>query len=164
MNSFATTDWVLLGILTLSLLLGIWRGLVHEFFALAAWIVAFFVAQWFAPLVSTWLPLSGMAPALKYAVAYVVVFIATVFAVGFVSWLMRKLLHSVGLAPADRALGGLFGLVRGVVVLLALTVVVQMVGMHQQAWWQESYGAAALEFMIAALKPVLPEQFSSYLP
>lgn len=164
MNTVATTDWVLLGILALSLLLGIWRGLVHEFFALAAWVVAFFVSQWLAPLVSQWLPLSGMAPALQYAVAYGVVFVVTVFVVGFVSWVIRQLLHSVGLAPADRALGGLFGLVRGVVVLLALTVVVQMVGMHQQVWWRQSYGAATLEFMLAGLKPVLPEKFASYLP
>ena len=42
------TDWVLLGALLLSVLLGLWRGLVYEVLSLAGWVVAFVLAQAFA--------------------------------------------------------------------------------------------------------------------
>ena len=42
------TDGVLCGILLLSLVIGAWRGLVHELMSLAGWVAAFFVAQWLA--------------------------------------------------------------------------------------------------------------------
>ncbi|MBX9835253.1 MAG: CvpA family protein, partial [Burkholderiaceae bacterium] len=41
-------DWIFVGILTASLLIGAWRGLVFELLSLAGWVAAFFVAQWFA--------------------------------------------------------------------------------------------------------------------
>ena len=40
----ATLDWVFAAILVLSLVVGIWRGLVFEVLSVAGWIVAFVLA------------------------------------------------------------------------------------------------------------------------
>ena len=48
---------------------------------------------------------------------FAVVFMATVFAAGLLSWLIKKLVETVGLRPVDRTLGGVFGLARGLVLL-----------------------------------------------
>ena len=42
----APIDWTFLAVLLVSMLIGAWRGLVYELLSLAAWVVAFFAAQW----------------------------------------------------------------------------------------------------------------------
>ena len=99
----ATLDWVFLAVLLASLLLGAWRGLVYEVLSLLSWIGAFVAAQWLAPLVAGWLPMGGAGEPVRYAAAFVVVFIAAVFA-GPVGGAERKLVHAAGLRPVDRTL------------------------------------------------------------
>lgn len=159
------TDGVLCGILLLSLVIGAWRGLVHELMSLAGWVAAFFVAQWLAQDVAQWLPLwREAAPQVRYAVSFVLVFVASMFAAALVSWLLGKVVSTAGLKPVDRSLGGIFGLVRGVVVLLVLAVMVHLLGMRSQDWWQDSWVTPVLSTLLAGLKPVLPQTMQAWLP
>eukprot|EP01036_Dinobryon_divergens_P059213 gene59213-79009_t len=154
------TDWILLGVLLASMVVGLWRGLVYEVLSLAGWVAAFVVAQWWAPDVVGWLPwMKGASDSLQYAVAFTLVFVLTVFAAGLVSWLIKKLVETVGLRPVDRTLGGFFGLARGVVLLLALTVVLQLTGLSRDDWWSSAQGPVWLELMLNGLKPLLPPSF-----
>jgi membrane protein required for colicin V production len=97
-------------------------------------------------------------------VAFVLVFVATLFASGMFSWLIKKLVETVGLRPVDRSLGALFGLARGVVVLLAATVLLQLLGMSSEPWWKEAVGPVWLETALNGLKPLLPDKFLEFLP
>jgi membrane protein required for colicin V production len=165
MNPLTLTDGVFGGILLLSLIVGAWRGLVVELMSLAGWVAAFVLAQWLAGDVAQWLPVwKEAAPQLRYALSFVLVFVAGMFAAAVVSWLLRKVVDTAGLRPVDRSLGGIFGLVRGVVVLLVLAVVVHLTGMRTQAWWQESRATPMLEVLLAGVKPVLPQTLQNYLP
>ena len=156
-------DWILLGVLVFSMLLGAWRGLVYEVLSVLGWVVSFFVAQWFAPELATRLPLQSAADPVRYAAAFVLIFIASVFAAGLLAFLLKKLVAAVGLAPVDRLLGAAFGVLRGVILLLAATVVIDMTALKTSDWWRESKGAPVLAATLKALKPVLPEQFAKYL-
>jgi len=159
------TDGIFGGILLLSLVVGAWRGLVHELMSLAGWVAAFVAAQWLAEDVARWLPVwREAAVQVRYALSFVLVFVAAVFAASLVSWLLRKVVDVVGLRPADRSLGAIFGLLRGVVVLMVLAVVVQLVGMHKEPWWQESRVTPLLDVLLAGIKPVLPQALQAYLP
>jgi membrane protein required for colicin V production len=152
-------------VLLLSMLLGAWRGLVYELMSLAAWVAAFVLAQWLAQDVAQMLPfLKGAAEQVQYAAAFVLVFVAALFAAGMLSWLLKKVVETVGLRPVDRALGAVFGLARGVLLLLVVTVVIQLLGMAHQAWWQEAQGPVWLDVLLTGLKPVLPEALRAYLP
>jgi len=163
--AIALTDWVLLGVLAASMALGFWRGLVYEVLSLAGWMAAFVAAQWLAADTIGFLPFVQGAPeSVQYAVAYVVVFVATLFASGMLSWLIKKLVETVGLRPVDRSLGAVFGLARGVVVLLAVTVLLQLLGMASEPWWKEAQGPVWLDTAIKGLKPMLPEKFGAFLP
>lgn len=157
-------DWIFIAVLVISLVVGAWRGLVYELLSLANWIAAFVLAQWFAPDVAHYLPLGSATEVVRYAAGFVLVFIAALFAGGLIAFLVRKLIAAVGLRPVDRVLGSVFGLVRGVVVLLALTVVVGMTPVVNSPWWQESTGAGVARAALKDLKPVLPVEFGKYLP
>jgi membrane protein required for colicin V production len=157
-------DWVFLAVLAASLLLGAWRGLVYEVLSVMSWIAAFVVAQWLAPDAAALLPVERAPEAGRYAIGFVVVFIAVVFVGAVLAWLTKKLVQAVGLRPVDRTLGAMFGLIRGVVLLLAVAVVVNMSPARRAVWWTEAKGAAISMAVLKELKPLLPERFGRYLP
>ena len=159
-----STDWILLALLAASMLLGVWRGLVYEVLSLMGWIAAFLLAQWFAPDLAAQLPMQNSGETLRFAAAFVLVFIACVFAAGLISALMKKIISEVGLRPVDRILGAIFGLFRGLILLLALTVVVHMTALQESDWWLESKGAPMLMTLLKGLRPMLPEKFGAFLP
>jgi membrane protein required for colicin V production len=160
----AILDWIFLAVLGLSLLVGAWRGLVYEVISVAAWLAAFVLAQWLAPEVARVLPLGATSDGLRYAAAFVITFIAALFAGGLLAALIKKLITVVGLAPIDRVLGAAFGLVRGAVILLAASVVIFMTPLKASAFWTESVGGGLASATLKGLKPVLPEEFGKYLP
>ena len=86
------------------------------------------------------------------------------FVAGLISALLRKVITVIGLRPVDRLLGAGFGVFRGVILLLALTVVLQLTSMTQNDWWQQSQGGPVLTALLKGLKPILPERFGAYLP
>ena len=160
----AALDWIFAAVLLASMLIGAWRGLVFEVLSLLGWVVSFFVAQWFAQDVAELLPMGESAGALRYAAGFVLVFVASVFACGFVTWLAKRLVEAIGLRPADRTLGAAFGVLRGLVLLLAVAVVAGLTPVHQASWWQESQAAPVLAGVLRGLKPALPEEFAKHLP
>jgi membrane protein required for colicin V production len=101
---------------------------------------------------------------LRYAAGFVAVFVAVLVATVLVSWLVKKMVSAVGLGPLDRLLGGAFGLLRGLVILLAATVVVGMTPLRDAQAWQQAQGAPWLQQFLHVLKPVLPADFGKYLP
>ena len=160
----AALDWVFVALLLASMLMGAWRGLVYEVLSLAGWVVAFLVAQWFAADAAALLPWEGAQDTVRYAAGFILVFIVTIFACGFLAWLGKKLVDAVGLRPVDRTLGAAFGVLRGLVILLELVVIAGLKPLHQAAWWQASRGAVWLSEMVQTLKPVLPQELSNRLP
>jgi membrane protein required for colicin V production len=157
-------DWTLIGILALSFLIGVWRGLVYEVLSVFVWIAAFVLAQWYAPDVAAKLPMAGTAQSLRYAAGFVLVFIGTAFVAGLIVQLIKKMVAAVGLRPVDRTLGAIFGLLRGAILLLAIAVVMNMTALRSQADWQASQGATMLTGLLVKLKPLLPQEFGKYLP
>ena len=95
---------------------------------------------------------------------WMIAFVAAIFASALVAFMAQKLVAAIGMRPADRAMGALFGLVRGAVLLLAVAVVIQVTPLHEGGWWQESKGAPVLAAVLDGLKPALPAQFGRYLP
>ena len=159
----AVADWAFLTVLAVSLLVGAWRGLVYEVLSVLGWALSFYLAQWFAPDLASRLPLQGASEPVRYAAAFVLIFVVAVLLAGLVAVLFKKMAEAIGLRPVDRTLGAAFGLVRGGILLLALTVVVNMTAFKSSAWWQQSQGAEVLTAALKGLKPVLPEQFAKYL-
>ena len=157
-------DWIFLGVLAFSLVVGALRGLVFEVLSVVSWIAAFILAQWFAPDAAQWLPMAGATEVVRYAAGFVLVFIAAIFVGSLVAFLIKKLVTAVGLRPVDRLLGAAFGLVRGVILLLTMTVVVGMTPMHTAAWWREAVGPQVATVVLQTIKPVLPQDFGKYLP
>ena len=111
----------MVALLVASAIWGAWRGLIYELLAIANWLVAAALTGFLAPLVAEWVPFLAGSGLLAVAVRYVVVFVVFIFVGGFIASLVRRVISNSGLRPADRSLGAIFGLVRGVLVLSVLT-------------------------------------------
>ena len=159
----AALDWIILAILLLSMALGAWRGLVYEVLSVLGWAAAFIVAQLYAATVGQMLPMQGATDALRYAAGFVLTFIASAFAAGLLAWLAKKLIETVGLRPVDRTLGAFFGLLRGVLILLAAATTVLMTPLKEGEWWKQSTGAGILSATLKAVKPILPHEVGQYI-
>ena len=162
-EGIAVTDWVLLTCLLVSTIVGAWRGLLFEVLSVFVWLFAFLAGQWWAPAVVRGMAKGQDANPFYYGVAFALVFIAAAFAGGLMAQLIKKASDGIGLRPVDRALGSVFGLLRGVIVLLAITVVIQLTPLAQTQAWRISAGAAWLSTLLVNLKPLLPQAFASYL-
>ena len=156
-------DWIFAAVLLLSMLLGAWRGLVYEVLSLVNWVVAFVLAQWLALDAASHLPISSASEPVRYAAGFLLVFLVVILLGGLIVVLIKKLTAAVGLSPLDRVLGALFGVLRGVLLLLLATLVVHMTPMKDSSTWRESVGAAMAEALLTSLKPVLPHEFERFL-
>jgi len=161
----AVLDWIFVGVLLASMLIGALRGLVFEVLSALGWLLAFVAAQWWAHGMAVWLPLDSIEqPAVRYAAGFMAVFVLVVFACSLVAWLAKQLIQASGLRPADRTLGALFGIVRACVLLLVLAVVVQTTPLSTTRWWQESGIAPWLSVALQEVRPALPAGLERYLP
>lgn len=157
-------DWTLLAVLVLSVLIGLWRGLVFELMSLAGWVVAYIVAQAFSPALGLYIPIGTPGSALHQGVAFAITFLLALLAWSLVARLVRLIIHATPLTIPDRALGGAFGLLRGLVLLLVVATLVTFTPAARSAAWAESKGAAWLGSLLKGLKPVLPHEIVRHLP
>lgn len=164
MDTLGTVDLLLLGVLILSAAVGLWRGLVFELMSLAGWVVAYVAAQALSPQVGELLPMGTPGSAMHQAAAYFITFVAALLAWALLARLVRTLVHATPLTVPDRLLGAGFGLLRGLVVLLAVATLVAFTPVARSPAWMQSRGAGLLGILLQGLKPMLPEEVSRHLP
>lgn len=161
MNSF---DYIILLVIAASGLLGFIRGLIKEFMSLVAYLAAFFAALWWGPGAALWLEDLLANSLLRSAVAYVVVFILSLLGVGLLNKLLSTLIERTGLSPADHGLGLVFGLARGLLIIVVLVIVAGYTQLPSEPWWQESSLAKQAIEAVLAIKAALPADVASWLP
>jgi membrane protein required for colicin V production len=149
-------DYAVLAVISASVLVGLWRGVVSEILALAAWIVAFLVARVVAADVAGLLAGQIAEPGMRLALAYVLVFVSVLLVFAIARMLISLFLKAVGLGLLDRLLGAGFGVLRGILVVLAAVLVAGMTTLPKAGWWRDAMLAPPLETVIIAAKPWLP--------
>lgn len=156
-------DYAVIGVVLGSVAWGIWRGLVREVMSLAGWVLAFLAANAVSGPLAEMLPVSIARPEVRVLIAFLVVFVVTLSAAAIIGMLLSKLFKAAGLSGVDRTLGGLFGLARGIVILLAFTIAAGLTSLPQQAVWKESVGAGMLQRTILQLTDWLPPALAGRL-
>ena len=162
--SLTPFDYAMLAIVLISVGISIWRGLVREVMSILSWIAAIWIAlHYTVPFADTILASAIANPSGRYATAFVVIFIGTVFLLELIGVLLAKMLHAAGLAFIDRLLGAVFGAARGVLLAWILVLVAGLTTLPHQPWWQESTLAAPLSTSVLAARPLLPIEVAKRL-
>ncbi len=149
-------DHAVLAVIALSAVFGLWRGVVSEILGLLAWLAAFLAARAWGQVVADMLRPWLAEPQWRMVAGFVAVFLMTLLVFSAARFLISRLLHAVGLGFADRFLGALFGILRGVLVALAVVLVCGMSDLPRQPWWREAWLAPPMETAVLAARPWLP--------
>ncbi|GAB2904534.1 CvpA family protein [Paralcaligenes sp. KSB-10] len=161
MTSF---DYIVLAILGVSAFLGLLRGLMKEVLSLIAYLVAFIAAIWWGPRVSVWLTPYLENGLLRTAAAYAAVFIVMLLLIGLVNVTLGTLIKKTGLTPADHGLGALFGLVRGLLIILILVSAAGYTELPKEPWWRDAQLSGTAVRGVQEIKLLLPPSLASWLP
>jgi membrane protein required for colicin V production len=131
-------DYLILGVLAFSMLLGIFRGFVREAIALLAWLGGLWLAWRYAAMLEPLFRGAVEPPVSTWAARTVIV-----VSVLIVGWLLAAVLsyflrHSALSVMVDRLLGMFFGVVRGAVVIAVVVLLAQFAQLEQTRWWKNS--------------------------
>lgn len=151
-------DFGVLAILSASVMVGMWRGLVSELLALAAWVVGFFAAQATASQVGSVFRDFVRDATIEYVLGFATVLLGVLVVFAVVRMALQGLLAAVGLGVTDRILGSAFGAARAVALIVALVLAGGLTNLPQKPWWREAASAPPLETAALAAKPYLPPQ------
>ena len=149
-------DYVILTIIVISILVGAIRGFIKEAFSLIVWAAAFLVAFQYSGVLAEQLETHIELPSVRTSLSFAGLFLAVLLVGGLLTFLVGKLVEKTGLSGTDRLLGGVFGGVRGVIIVLVLILVAGLTPIPKDPWWQQSR-------TIQSLMP-LAEWSTQYLP
>ena len=156
-------DYVVLTILVASIVVSVFRGLVREVLSLVAWLAAFFVANRYAADMAALLPAAVPAGTLRLVIGFVLLFIGTLLLASLVNAAIAHIISAAGLKVVDRGLGGLFGLARGVVIVMTGVVLAGLTDLPSQPVWREALLSGVSESAVRAVKPLLPDDFARHV-
>jgi len=155
-------DIGIVALIFLSALIGIFRGLVREVLSLVAWVAAFYIAFRFHGELAA--HLSSIQPeTLRNGAAFLGVFFIVLIGFSLFNYVVAKLVDSTGLSGTDRLLGVIFGVFRGVAIVLALVVLAGLTPLPDSKPWHKSSLIPHFQQAGQWVKGYLPEDFAKYL-
>ncbi|CAL61404.2 putative colicin V production protein [Herminiimonas arsenicoxydans] len=156
-------DYLVLFVLICSIVISTLRGLVKEILSLLSWIVAFVVANAYGESLAQLLPDMVPGNTTRLIVGFIVLFIGVRILMGLLTMALDAVVKASGLTLADRGLGGLFGLARGLLIVLAGVLLCGMTAIPQQGFWKEALFSPLAETAALTVKPFLPGDFARHI-
>ena len=156
-------DYIVLVIIGLSVLLSMMRGGLREVLALAGWVVAFYVGRTYTSLLIPLLPTSIPTESLKVLAAFLILFLATLLVTSLISITLSQLLKKIGLGWFNRFFGGLFGLVRGLIIVAVLVLLAGLTNIPKDLMWRNAMFSAPLEAFVLTCLPWMPQSIAKHV-
>lgn len=156
-------DLAIIAVILLSMLFAFIRGVVRELMALVAWVVGIVGALAFAPTVGGWIPEIPGYPAVRYLIAFAAILIAALVVGAVIAGPLARIIRAAGLGFVDRFLGSIFGVARGLLLVIGFVLVAGLTALPRADWWQNSALAPPFVAGALALKPWLPERWAERL-
>lgn len=126
MEMFNWVDYTIIGIIILSIIISLVRGFMRESLSLIMWVLAIWMGFHFYEALAQWLVTYISSKPIRTVAAFFILFFFTLLIGAFISFILVKFVHKTGLSGTDRALGGVFGLARGVVLAAVLLLIASL--------------------------------------
>jgi membrane protein required for colicin V production len=163
MSNLVWIDYCIVGIIGLSALIGLLRGLIREVFSVCAWVAAAWIGLRFSRDFSVYLDSVISIPSARMAASFGILFFASLILASLITFLLHKLVQSTGLTGTDRLAGMVFGIGRGIVVVSVLVLLAGATPLPADPWWKESALIPPFQSLALWLRDQLPSDFGSYV-
>src|SRR3984893_1443250 len=155
-------DLIVIGIVGSSAVLAFWRGLIRVVMSLVALIAAVLAAIQFSPAVAAMLPALG-DPVTRYLAAFALIFIAVALVGALLGWVLSRAIRAIGLGFVDRLLGAVFGVARGVLIVVIAVLLAGLTTVPRQEWWENALPPPPLGSPPRSARPWLPQALAKRL-
>jgi membrane protein required for colicin V production len=156
-------DLIVVLVLILTVVRGLMLGMVDTLFSLAAWVLAFLLGKWGALMVAPLLPIGIENPAVRYFAGFAVIFLLVLIGVLLLGHALASLVKAVGLGSADKVLGGVLGLAKGLVILIGLTLAAGLTSLPRTDFWKQAMLSGSLQALAQLSLPLLPVDVAKYV-
>ncbi|MDR0771133.1 MAG: CvpA family protein [Burkholderiales bacterium] len=137
MPEWFALDIAIAATIVISAVFAAWRGIIRTLFGLLACVLALAAALLLTAQMAATIPFLKNYPLLSTLVSFVLIFVGVLLLVGIPGGLLHRLLRHSGMGFVDRGLGFVFGVARGIVIVLAVLWVVELVPGFKAALAQE---------------------------
>lgn len=148
-------DYLILGIIVVSALVSLFRGFLRETVSLLAWLIGFWLALRFARNLGG---LFGFVhnPSVRVVIGFIIIFVMVLLVGAATNFFVGKLVKRSGASMADRVLGVIFGVTRGVVIVVVLALVAGFTVLPHTRSWRNSLLAPYAEVLALDVRHLLP--------
>jgi membrane protein required for colicin V production len=151
-------DYLLIVLVACSLVAGLMRGLLREVIALVTWITAVWVAWHYSGLVESHLGGALDNESVRTWAARALIFVVIVLVGGVIGLLVSHLVRLSIFSGTDRSVGGLFGLLRGLVMAGLFVMLCHAVRLEGEPWWHRSLLVPYAEHAANVLRAMVGER------
>lgn len=124
-NGFNLFDWLILLVWVVSSIYGVVRGFAREALSILGWVSAFLLANMLADAVAGLGQNVIDEPTTRYLLGWVLTFAAVLLMFGVIAAFLSKQMRQPGFNIGNRLLGGIFGLLRGVIIVAAVSILLR---------------------------------------
>lgn len=156
-------DYAVLVILGISILISLMRGAVREILSLLGWVLAFYVARTYAIQVVPLLPEGIPTEKLETLAAFIIVFLAVLLITSLIAIALSGILKEIGLGWLNRLLGGVFGFLRGLLIVTVLMILAGMTQLPKDERWTNAMFSAPLEALVKTVLVWLPNSIARHV-
>ncbi|MGQ9658791.1 MAG: CvpA family protein [Thermochromatium sp.] len=161
-KSMNWVDFIILGTIALSALIGVARGLIRELVSLGTWIAALVIAWFFHQELADLLSEQIAQPLVRKGVAFIALVLLVLLAGAILGAALTALIDTLGLTLFDRLLGMIFGGARGVVLVAMAVYLAALTPAPSEPAWGESRLIAEFEaigqWLIGLMPPELTDR------
>lgn len=150
-------DYCVIAVIMFSVVLGAWRGFVYEVLSMLGWAAAYAVARAFASSAVWYVPENLQEEGLRTAVAFTVLFVLVLLMWAVLTWALSGLVKFIGLRWMDSFFGALFGVLRGMLLVVAFVLLAGLTKIPQERFWREAWLHKPIEDLALTVKAWLPE-------
>ena len=161
-------DYLLIALIAFSCIAGLMRGLLREVIALVTWLAATWLAWSYAGLVESHLGGALANDSVRVWAARAVVFLVVLLIGTTIGLIVTHFVRLSLFSGLDRAFGGLFGLLRGLVMIGLIVILCHAVRLDGEPSWRQSllvpYGehaANVLRGIVGERKILADKSFSA---
>ncbi|HEX2790550.1 MAG TPA: CvpA family protein [Steroidobacteraceae bacterium] len=162
-------DYLLIALIAFSCVAGVLRGLLREVIALVTWVAAVWIAWHYAYVLEPHLGGALASESVRAWAARTIIFLGIVLIGTGIGALVSHLVRLSIFSGTDRFFGGVFGFLRGLVIIGLFVMLCHALRLNGEPWWRGStlipYGERAanvLRGMVGERKiPIEPPGTSS---
>jgi membrane protein required for colicin V production len=115
-----TLDIIITAIVCVTAASGLWKGLVRQIFSLGGVILGYLIAREYYDRLSQFIPAADAG--MKKVISFAGIFVFFILAAAIAGWFINRLLKSADLNWINRIGGGAVGFLKGVLIVVIITV------------------------------------------